>query len=279
MGFRFAGFADEAGRTIEEQIAATERLGWDAIEVRALEGTNFTQISDEQFDRAWETMQAHGIGIAAFGSRLANWARPITTDFAEDVAEMKAALPRMQKSGAKIIRCMSYPNDGLPEDEWKAETFRRLQELSKMAGDGGVILAHENCSGYGSLGPAEALELIEEVGSPSFKWIFDTGNPVSHGQDPWALYETVRDHIVHVHIKDAKAAPGGEAKTCYPGEGDGRVADVVADLKARRYDGYLSIEPHIAAVAHEGRDVADAKAAADIYVEYGRRIMEIADRA
>ena len=277
MAFMYAGFADEAGKTIEEQIEATKRLGWDAIEVRGLEGENFTEISDDRFDRAFETMQAVGVGIAAFGSRLANWARPITGDFQDDVIELKTAIPRMHKSGATIIRCMSYPNADLSVDEWKTEVFRRLKELAKMAEDGGVVLGHENCDGYGGLGPKETLELIEAVDSPAFKCIFDTGNTVAHGQDTWEFYRAVKEHTIHVHIKDMKAVSGGKAEACYPGEGDGKVRRVVADLKADGYDGYLSIEPHIAAVAHEKKDVEDAASAADIYVEYGRRLMAIVD--
>ena len=280
MGFIYAGFADEAGKTIEEQIEVTKRLGWDAIEVRGLEGVNFTEITDEQFDRAYEKMQEAGVKIAGFGSRIANWATPITTDFQEDVKELTTAIPRMHKSGAKIIRCMSYPNDGLSVDEWKAEVFRRLKELAKIAEDGGVILGHENCNGYGGEGPKEAVELIEAVDSPAFKWIFDTGNTVQHGQDSWEFYQAVKEHTVHVHIKDMTRAPGEEkAKACYPGEGAGKVRQVVADLKASGYDGYLSIEPHIAAVAHEKKDVDDAASAADIYVEYGRRLMAIVDES
>ncbi len=279
MGFLYAGFADEAGKTIEEQIEATKRLGWDAIEVRGLEGVNFTEITDDQFDKAYETMQAAGVKIAAFGSRIANWATPITSDFQEDVTELKTAIPRMHKSGAKIIRCMSYPNDGLSIDEWKTEVFRRLKELARMAEDGGVILAHENCNGYGGEGQKEAVELIEAVDSPAFKWIFDTGNTVSHGQDSWEFYQAVKDHTIHVHIKDMKEVPGEKAAACYPGEGGGKVRQVVADLKASGYDGYLSIEPHIAAVAHEKKDVENAESAADIYVEYGKRLMAIVDEA
>lgn len=279
MAFRYAGFADEAGRTLEEQIDVTRRLAWDAIEVRLLEGTNFTDLTDEQFDAAWEKLQANRIHIASFGSQLANWARPITTDFEVDVAELRRAIPRMQEVGARIIRCMSYPNKELPVEEWKAEVFRRLKVLAKMAEDGGVILGHENCDGYGGLGPEQTLETLAAVDSPAFKLIFDTGNPGFHeGQEPAAFYEAVKDHVVHVHIKHSRLGPDEKPEACYPDEGGDAVRRILADLKARDYDGYLSIEPHIAAAVHAGKDVSDAKTAADIYVEYGQRLMAMVER-
>ena len=173
---------------------------------------------------------------------------------------------------------MSYPNADWSEEDWKKEVFKRLVELAKMAEDGGVVLGHENCDGYGGLGPDQSLELLEAVGSPAFKFIFDTGNPVGHGQDSLAFYNALKEHVVHVHIKDGK--PGPEKMTpCYPDEGEGNVPEIMADLKSRGYDGWISIEPHMAAVVHLGKDVDDAEAAASIYVEYGKRIMTIVENA
>ncbi len=279
MKFQFCGFADEAGKTLKEQIDATRRLGWNAIEIRGVEGTNFVDLTDEQFDAAWKTLQENGIKIPSYGGQIANWARPITTDFEVDVAELKKAIPRMRKTNTKIIRCMSYPNADWSTDNWKKEVFRRLRELAKIAEDGGVILGHENCSGYGGEGPDEALELLAAVGSEAFKFIFDTGNVVVHGGNSWEFYEAVKDQTVHIHIKDAKSGPDGEKAVCYPDEGESDIPRIMSDLKARGYDGYISIEPHMAAAVHEGKDVDNAAAAADIYVEYGKRIMAIAEKA
>lgn len=279
MKFRFCGFADEAGKTLKEQIDVTKRLGWDAVEVRNIEGTNFVDLTDDEFEAAWGTLQKNGIKIPCFGGQIANWARPITTDFEVDLAELKRAIPRMHKTGTKIIRCMSYPNADWSTGNWKKEVFRRLHELVKIAEDGGVILGHENCSGYGGLGPDEALELFDAVGSEAFKFIFDPGNVVVYGGKSWEFYEAVRDHVIHFHAKDARPSPDGKMVQCYPDEGEGDIARIMSDLKARGYDGYVSIEPHMAAVVHEGKEVDDAAAAADIYVEYGRRIMAIAENA
>ena len=62
-----------------------------------------------------------------------------------------------------------------------------------------------------------------------------------------------------------------------PGEGDGQVVRILEDLKSRNYDGYISIEPHVAAVFHaEEGEAEDPEAQArrryDSYVEYGRKM-------
>jgi sugar phosphate isomerase/epimerase len=282
MPFKYCGFADEAGKKLDEQIAVTQALEWPGIEIRMADGKHTCDYDDAEFERLWERLQAAGIGIASFGAQIANWSRPITGDFSVDVAELKRNIPRMQKVGCKIIRCMSYPNDKdrpLGNDEWRAEVVRRLRELARMAADGGVILGHENCNGYGGLGPSQFLELVEEINNPAFKLIIDTGNQTMHCQDverTWSYYEETREHVCHVHIKCARKGPEGTYATCYPDE-DPVQPRILKDLKARGYDGWLSIEPHLEAAIHAGKDVQDVKKASWVYVEFGRRLMRIVD--
>jgi sugar phosphate isomerase/epimerase len=82
---------------------------------------------------------------------------------------------------------------------------------------------------------------------------------------------------VHIHIKDATWNAGkNDADYNWPGEGQGRVRDIVKDALARGYDAALSIEPHMVVVFHE----AQSKATSDEvmrknYVEYGRRVEKL----
>ena len=280
MSFKFCGFADEAGKTLAEQIKVTQELGWPGLELRLLEGKNFCDLDDQTFYAAYDTLVASGIKVVGFGSQIANWSRPITTDFQKDVDELKRNIPRMNKVGTKLIRIMSYPNDKdnpWPEAEWKREVFRRLYKLARIAQDGGVVLAHENCNGYGGLGPKQALEMLAEVNSPALKLIIDTGNTTLHDNDneaTWRYYSQTVEHTIHVHVKAGKPGAGGEWVTCYPDE-DPVQARIFADLKKRGYDGWISIEPHLAAAVHAGKDVSDAAEAASIYVEYGRRLVKL----
>jgi sugar phosphate isomerase/epimerase len=281
MAFHFTGFADEAGKPLKDQIDATKRAGWSSIEVRAIDGTFVTDMADAAFGAALDTLQSNEIQVAGFGAQLANWSRPITTDFQLDVDEMKRAIPRMHKCKTKFIRCMSYPHKDLERDAYKKEVFRRLKVLAKMAEDGGVILAHENCSGFGGEGPDQSLEMVAAVNSPAFKLIFDSGNNAMHDNDQnstWTFYNKVKEHVVHVHLKAAKPGPDGKLVTCYPDE-DPTQLKVLTDLKKRGYDGWLSIEPHMAAAIHAGKQATDSKAASDIYVEYAKRTVALAAKA
>ncbi len=274
----FSGIADEAGKDLETQVRAHLELGWKHIELRNIDGIGVADLCERNFEQIAEKLGEAGLGVSCFASQLCNWSRPIAKHPDIDRHELERAIPRMQRLGCPFIRTMSYPNAGWPEDEWHAEVIRRLTELCRIAEDGGVTLVHENCNGWGGLGPAQTLQMLGEVDSPALKLVWDTGNPVDHDQDPWAYYDAVNEHVVYVHIKDGVKRDGKMTYT-YPGEGDGRVRDLLRDLSSRQYAGGLSIEPHLAAIVHEGKEATQQDVAYAQYVEYGRRLMGLVEEA
>ena len=294
----FTGFADEAGIGLDAQIRATRELGWHNIEARCIDGVNIHNLTDEQFEIAAGKLHDAGIKINCFGSEVANWSKdPFKEeDFQVSVAMLKRAIVRMHKLGTKMIRGMSFQmqNSRSPEDpDVEAQVFSKVSLLVKICEDAGIVYAHENCMNYGGQSFRHTLKLLDKIDSPNFKLIFDTGNPVFtdrrigpppyRKQSSWEFYENVRSFVYYVHIKDAKfVAETNEifpkAVFTWPGEGDGDVRKIVADLIRRGYDGGFSIEPHVAGVFHEKSPAADMEQIKyDSYVEYGRRFMKLLD--
>jgi len=277
----YSGISDEAGRPIETQIKAHRELGWKHLELRMVGEYNITQLPPDDFEHTCDQVAAAGMTVSCFGSAIANWARPITNDFNVDVEDLKRAIPRMHRLGAPYIRVMSYPNhpeSPLPEREWRKESIRRMRELAQIASDGGVVLVHENCSGWGGLSAENSNILLGEVDSPALKVVFDTGNPVTYGQDSWEYYQAVYKDIVYVHIKDA-IRKGTEDHYVLCGDGQGYVREIVGDLLAKGYEGGFSIEPHLAAVIHTGERGGSEAQLYDSYLAYGQRLMEIVNEA
>jgi len=280
------GFADEAAPDMAGQIEATKALGWHHIESRNIDGTNIHDLDDVAFEVVCEQLDEAGVHINCFGSAIANWAKPITQPYENTLAEIKRAIPRMQRLGTEMVRIMSFAvlKEHGPEDQMLAERIRRLNEIVPMFTDAGILAVHENCMNYGGMGGEYSLRLIESV--PGMQLVFDTGNPpFTHDyakgepypkQSAWEFYDRVRDHVAYVHIKDASFVAESEgifpkATFTFPGEGDGDVVRVVEDLVANGYDGGFSMEPHMQIVFHDEstEDKGDARRAN--YVEYGRR--------
>jgi sugar phosphate isomerase/epimerase len=282
MPFQFTGFADEAEKTLEGQISTLKEVGWSAIELRLLDGKNVCDQTDEEWKAMYGRLQEEGIKIVGFGGQIGNWARPVNTDFQIDLDELNRVAPRMRECGAKYLRIMSYPNiekTPLTQEAWKKEVVRRIKELSTIAEGEGIILGHENCNGYGAYDEG-FLELAEEVDSPAFRLIFDTGNNSLHDHNTdvtWNYYMACRDYIDHVHIKCAKPGLDGKFVTCHVDE-DPVQARIFDDLEHTGYNGWLSIEPHIKAAIHAGKDVDDTGEARVVWVEFARRLEKLVAR-
>ena len=84
----------------------------------------------------------------------------------------------------------------------------------------------------------------------------------------------MREHTAHIHIKDAVRTEEGEEYR-FPGEGDGRVRDILKDAFANGYDAGISIEPHMTVVFHDTDSEAPEQKMADNFVEYGRRLEKL----
>ncbi len=275
MPFKLTGFADESERSLDGQVATLREVGWSAIELRLIDGKNVCDFDDAEWAETWGRLQAEGIKVVGFGGQIGNWARPIDSDFSKDIDELKRVAPRMREAGTRFLRIMSYPNSEnspLARDAWKQETIRRIKELATIAEGEGVILGHENCSGYGE-SEEGYLEIVEAVNSPALKLIFDTGNNSLHDnnlQVTWDYYKACRDEIAHVHIKCAKPGlDGGDYVACYAHE-DPIQRKIIQDLEDTGYDGWLSIEPHIMAAIHAGKDVDDSGAARKVWVDFAK---------
>jgi sugar phosphate isomerase/epimerase len=283
---KLTGFADEAGRDLDAQIRATKTLGWSAISCRMVDGVNLHELPQEKFDAVADRLDAEGIQVPEFGSLIANWGKKISSDFEITLAEIGRAIPRMKRLGTKLIRVMSYAQEPWGENQQEQERFRRLREIVKRFEDEGLTAVHENCMNWGGFSAEHTLRLVEEV--PGLKLVFDTGNPLfqrdrSKGepypwQDPWEFWTKVRDHVVHIHIKDciSPTVDGVEPVYTMPGEGDAKIPEILGDAKSRGYEGWVAIEPHVATVFHvKDQSQVDWQQCFDSYVEYGRRMEKI----
>lgn len=284
------GIGDEAGNLIDTQIAAELELGWARIEMRSVEvpgfsKANFHDLPDKAFDLCAGKLTDARLQVHCFGSTIMNWAKTLETPWDVTLAEVKRTIPRMQRLGTRFVRIMSLkPKD----EEYKipAEVFRRVRDVTNMFLDAGLTPVHENCMNYGGMSWQHALELLDRA--PGLKWVFDTANPVFNPdrskpkpwprQDAWEFWTNVREHVVHIHVKDATwNTAKNDADYNWPGEGQGRVREILGDALRRGYDGGISIEPHMVVVFHDTQSKASDKDIRTNFEEYGRRCQALLD--
>lgn len=238
---RLTGFADEIGPDLELQVAtlAAEAIGH--LELRGVWDTNVLDLSDKQRREIKRRLGDAGIGVSAIGSPIGKVR--IDQPWPEHVERFKVALDAAEYFGAPYVRLFSYyPPEGGRIADHRDEVIRRLTEQVEMARGRPVRLLHENERDiYGERTEA-CLDIATHV--PGMGLIFDPANFVQAGVKPAEAWAALHRYVEYFHIKDALAEGG---KVVPAGEGDGDIPAVLRDaILERDYDGFLSLEPHLA---------------------------------
>jgi len=238
-----SGFADEISPDLTEQCEVASGLGLKYIEVRSAWDVNILDLSPDQLATMKKTLSAYGIKVSSIGSPIGKIF--IDEDFGPHLERMRHAAEVAHELDAPYIRIFSFfIRPGEDPAGHRAEVIDRMRALVRVAEEADLILLHENEKEiYGDV-PARCLDLIRSVGSPYLKLAWDPANFVQVGVRPYADgYAKLRPHLEYVQIKDARAADG----TVVPaGQGDGEVAATIRALRHDGFDGFFSLEPHLA---------------------------------
>jgi sugar phosphate isomerase/epimerase len=244
-----SGFADEIAPDFDEQCDTLHKLGIGHIEFRSAWNTNVLDLDDEQLDRVVQTLAARGLRASSVGSPIGKIG--IHDDFDDHLRRFDRALRVARLLAAPYLRLFSF---FLPEGDDPAthrdEVLRRMSALCDRARGHDVILLHENEKDIYGDTPDRCLDIVESVGSPLLRLTWDAANFVQCGVRPYSHgYPILRPYLVYMQIKDAVSGTG----TVVPaGEGDGQVQETIRALRADGFDGFFSLEPHLAAASTMG---------------------------
>jgi len=239
---RLSAFADEISPDLDEQIAALSSEKVHFLDLRGAWNTNVLDLTDQQVARINETLGAHGIGVAAIGSPIGKV--PIDSSFDEHLHHFERAIAVAQALRTPYIRIFSfYPpaaHEGNRSDNGAVNPAEYRDEVLSAAG---VILLHENEKGIYGDTIARCVDLLQGCDDAHFQAILDPANFIQVGQTPYPdAYEAIRPWLRYVHVKDAR--PDGSVVVV--GEGVSRWPELLQRLRADGYDGFLSLEPHLA---------------------------------
>lgn len=247
---RLSAFADEISADLDEQIAVLSLEHIHFLDLRGVWNTNVLDLTDQQVARIKETLDAHGIGVAAIGSPIGKV--PIDSSFDEHLHRFERAIAVAQALRTPYIRIFSfYPpaahqgndNGAVNPADYRDEVLRRLREMTARARAAGVILLHENEKGIYGDTIARCVDLLQGCDDAHFQAILDPANFIQVGQTPYPdAYEAIRPWLRYVHVKDAR--PDGSVVVV--GEGVSHWPELLQRLRADGYDGFLSLEPHLA---------------------------------
>jgi sugar phosphate isomerase/epimerase len=247
MTFVLSGFADEISPEPRDQLATLAAESITHLEFLSAWSVNVADLSKNQLADFRRALDDAGVRVSAIGSPIGKVG--IDAPVAPELERMRRVADVACQLGTTIVRVFSFfLPPGEPPDRYRRRVIDRMAALALIAENRGLVLAHENEKGIYGDRPERCADLITAVASPALQSTFDPANFVQCGTRPYTdAYGLLRPYLVYLQVKDALAATG---EVVLAGQGDGQLRETLAALAGDGFDGFISLEPHLAA---EGR--------------------------
>lgn len=240
LNFILSGFADEAAKDLDGQIAALKRNGMSYFEPRGINGKNISDFTVEEAKALKEKLDAEGIKVSSIGSPFGKI--EIDDDFEPHFEKFKNTVEVAKILETKYIRmfCFFFTKGQSFEDN-RDEVLRRVKTLADYSAQHGVYCCLENEKDiYGDTDDRN-LDVLRHC-APNLYAIVDPANYIQCGVDPLAAYEKVAGFVKYLHVKDAYFENG---EVVPAGKGDGHVAEIIKRFARNSGEKFLSLEPHL----------------------------------
>jgi len=241
--FILSAFADEIDPMLATQMDVLDQYGIKHIEMRGVNGKNLVHYSLEEVRELKRQLDARGFSISAVGSPIGKI--KITDDFAPHLELFRHTVQIAKILKTQYIRMFSfYIPEGKNPNLYRDEVMDRWSRFIKAAEGTGLTLLHENEKGIYGDTAERCLDLLETMNCSYMKAIFDPANFVQCDVKTYPeAFNMLKEHVVYMHIKDALYKDHSVVPS---GFGDGRLKDILAELKNMGFMGFLSLEPHLA---------------------------------
>ena len=242
---KLSAFADEVTEDFLAQVEylATEGVGY--IEPRFINKKNIMDLTKAELNEAKKMILDQGLKVSAIGSPIGKVR--LDEPFQEHLDKFKHAVDLAVFFGAPFIRMFSYyAPEGQNIDDCREQVMGRMGAKVELLRGVDVTMVHENEANIYGHTAQNCVEMVETINSPKLRLVYDPANFVwgeKLTNNVEVCWPVMKPYVVHIHIKDWKL--GAKDVGSIPGEGDGQIKELLAELAAMDYDGCMTMEPHL----------------------------------
>ena len=241
---KLSAFADEVTDDFLGQVKylAGENIRY--IEPRFVNKKNIMDLTGSELKEAREMIRDHGLKVSAIGSPIGKV--KLDLPFGPHLDKFRRAVDLAFFFESPYVRVFSYyPPQGGNINDYRSQIIERMSAKVELIKDLDVVMVHENETDIYGHSAENCADLAKTVNSPKLRLVYDPANFVwgqkiaDNIKSCWPL---MKPYVVHIHIKDWKL---GADIGSMPGEGDGQIKELLAELATMNYDGHLTMEPHL----------------------------------
>jgi sugar phosphate isomerase/epimerase len=244
---KISAFADEVVDDFRGQVEflAKEKVGF--IEPRFVNKKNLMDLNQKELAEVRKLIRDHGLKVSAIGSPIGKVR--LDQPFKPHLDKFKHAVELAQYLQTPFIRMFSYyAPEGKNIDDYRSQVMDRMVAKVEALAGTDVIMVHENEAHIYGHSAANCVDLAKELDSPKLRLAYDPANFVwgeKITNNVEACWPLMKPYVVHIHIKDWKL--GAQDVGSLPGQGDGQIKELLAELAAMKYQGCVTMEPHLQA--------------------------------
>lgn len=254
----------EVSRDFEYALEVIKELGIKYIEIHSLWNKSIENLNEKEVEKAKRLIMKYQLKISDISStcfllcpllsseeKLRNVVEDFIAmwgDYSDHLNYLKRSIQLSQVFETNLVRIFGFRSMNPsrdPDEKILNRIVDRFEEPVKLAEKAGVTLALENCP-FTYLGEGRLTrKVVDKINSKNLKLLWDPGNAAQAGGNPYpGDYQFVRNHIVHIHLKDVvKDKVSKKVRTVPIGKGEINYKQIFQALHHDRYKGVISLEP------------------------------------
>jgi len=255
--FKLGIITDGISRDFEYALDTMVETGLEYVELQYLWEKQVGDLTSADVERVKGLIDARNLKVSCISHHNLS-ALPVDTAvvapaYREHITTLERCIGVAQALGTNLVRIFSFRKEMvlfgaepvISEGAWTT-LMNRLEEPLQIADDAGITLVMETAISGNVTSAFLARKLIDEIGAPHLKVLWDPCSSLYCTEIPYPDgYEAIREHIVHVHLKDGVVnLPAATFDFCAMRQGqmDPYYNDIVDALKRDGYEGTISLE-------------------------------------
>lgn len=243
--FKLAIITDEVSQDPSRAIALAQEFGLHALEIRSVWEKGPEELSDEEVRRIKRMAEDAGLEICAVASPFFKCNMDSEAEIRRHYDILRRCAEVAHMLGTNLVRGFAFWRHGRTEEPPYDIIAKHYEQAIKIAEEADIIIGLENENSTMLTNARRVVKALEAMGLPErVKAVWDPQNNFGDpdGERPFPDgYETIKPHMVHVHMKDADPKTGEAVPV---GEGFVGWREQLSALLRDGYRGYVSLETH-----------------------------------